>query len=387
MPTAADRLETMRNEFDRGGVDALLDRLIEDLRKEQDFPSLYQALQMRLRRDLGLPMLAPTPTDQLDEEAQRRLELGLVEACKEVGVGMIRAGSIREGFLYLRPVGDRSLVRGELDRVTPDDENIEDLIEILLGEGIDVGRGMRLLVDRMGTCQGITAMESELAHRSREDQAAAATALIENLHSELTATLSGEVAAKEGERPTDKTLRGLIVDRDWLFDDNNYHTDTTHLSAVVRFARVVSDRQVLAKAIDLTHYGSALAPMLQYPGDEPFAEQYPSHRLFFEALVGRRQDEAAKFFAEKAETLRESNFGAYAAETLVDLLDRIGRPREALAAYERFVDPRRPALGIAPDLIELSREAGDFELALSQATQRGGAYELARTLLAAKGER
>lgn len=386
MSTAADRLDSLRNELDRAGVDALLDRLIEDLRKEKDFPALYQALQMRLRRRLGLPLLTPTPTDRLDEELQRKLEVGLVEACKEVGTGLIRAGSIREGFLYLRPVGDRSLVRSELDRVTPDDENSEDLIEILLGEGIDVGRGMRLLIDRMGTCQGITAMESELAQRSREDQAAAATALVDNLHSELMATLSGEIAAKEGERPTDKSLKGLAADRDWLFDDNNYHTDTTHLSAVVRFARVISDRQVLAKAIDLTYYGSALAPMLQYAGDEPFADQYPSHRLFFEALAGKRQDEAVRFFADKAEALRESNFGAYAAETLVDLLDRIGRPQEALAAYERFVDPRRPSLGIAPDLIELSRKAGNFDLALSQAAERGSVYELSRVLLASKGE-
>ena len=56
-----------------------------------------------------------------------------------------------------------------------------------------------------------------------------------------------------------------IAGRDWLFADEAYHIDVSHLSATVRYSILVSDPATLALAVDLTEYGRRLASRLRPP--------------------------------------------------------------------------------------------------------------------------
>ena len=87
-----------------------------------------------------------------------------------------------------------------------------------------------------------------------------------------------------------------MADREWLFQDNAYHIDTTHLASTVRIARVLADPADLRLALDLTEYGRRLSQQFQYQGDEPFVETYPSHALYFQALLGENVEEALAYF-------------------------------------------------------------------------------------------
>src|SRR5262249_31475237 len=179
----------------------------------------------------------------------------------------------------------------------------EDLIEVLLHEGIDIGRGYGLVLERFGTCNAITTYDSSLARRPRAEQAPAAKALLRQVHSDLVASVAADIARQEGQQPKEKTLRELVRDREWLFQENSSHLDTTHLAATVRIARTLSEPDDLRLALDLTEYGRRLSQQFQYAGDEPFTEMYPANALYFQALLGEKIDEALAYFRNKAEML------------------------------------------------------------------------------------
>ena len=190
-----------------------------------------------------------------------------------------------------------------LAKIEPNDENLQDLIEIGLHEGVAPALGYELVLKNYGTCNAITTFEGALTSRPRGDQQAAAGLLLRHLHHELLANVRADIARQEGSEPKQATLAELVADRDWLFADNNYHIDTTHLAATIRFARLLEDPADLALAYDLTEYGRRLSTQFQFAGDEPFADVYPSHGLFFAAQLGRQVDEALAYFRERAKNI------------------------------------------------------------------------------------
>jgi len=273
----------------------------------------------------------------------------------------LERGRIREGWMYLRPVGDKQAAATMLAQIEPDDDNLEELIEVSLREGVDVGRGFGLVLKHYGTCNAITTFEGEIPRQSRPDQQIATGLIVRHLHAELLANLRTDISRQEGAQPAEKTLATLVADRPWLFQELTYHVDTTHLASVVRFARLSEEPAVLELAYDLTEYGRRLHSQFQYPGDEPFTENYPAHGLFFAALLGRQVDEALKYFREKAETVDTHQIGTVAIEIYVDLLARVGRPAEAIEATIKMMPTGQQSLGIAPSLLDLAQRSGDYD--------------------------
>jgi len=345
--------------LDEGGVEAVLQRLAEHLRHQGKYPELFEARKMQVRHRLGLPV-DYRDTGELDEETGRRLEDGLLDACREVGMGLLAAGHVREGWLYMRPVGDRAAVARALADIEVDHGNVESVIEIAFHEAVDVELGFRLILKHFGTCQAITALESSGQQLNRADQRRAAELLVAHLHAELSGNLRAEIARHEAARPAEATLAELVADRDWLFGEYSYHIDTTHLASTVRAARILRDEAPLRLAADLTEYGRCLHDSFQFAGEEPFVDFYPSHRLFYRASLGEQVDEALAFFRDKAETTDVQQHGTFAQEVYVELLARLGRYPEAIEAAIALQRTGVPWLGFAPPLLELSKRAGDY---------------------------
>ena len=271
--------------------------------------------------------------------------------------------------MYLRPVAERREAAELLRPIEATEENLDELVEVLLQEGVDVARGFGLVLEHYGTCNAITTFDSVVTQLSPEDQRKAAEQLVEHLHGELLATVRADIAQQQGDEPAESTLAELVADRDWLFGEHSYHVDTTHLSSVVRCARQLDEPRLLALALDLTAYGRQLHSQFQYQGDEPFGDLYPSHALFFQALLGQTVDEAIDYFQQRARSLDVAEHGTAPVETYIDLLARVGRPQEAIAAHLELMPADMPSLGIAPTLLELSRQAGDYQ-AMIQHCQR-----------------
>jgi hypothetical protein len=195
--------------------------------------------------------------------------------------------------------------------------------------------------------------------------------MVEHIHAELLENVKTDIARQQGSPAQENTLAELVAERDWLFAEDNYHLDTTHLASIVRFALGIEDPAVLRLALDLTEYGRRLAPSYQFPGEEPFRDQYPAAALFFRAQLGEGVDEALAFFREKAETLPFGEVGSMPAEVYIGLLARLGRYREAMDATARLLAPGVRASGFAPSLVELARAGNVFDRLMEISRERG----------------
>src|SRR5262245_43953985 len=91
-----------------GGAEAALQQAADSLRHEKKYHELFEVLKMQVRRRIGLPILYTDSGDSLSESQRGQLEEGLVAACRQVGTLLLRDGQVREGWMYLRPVGEKN---------------------------------------------------------------------------------------------------------------------------------------------------------------------------------------------------------------------------------------------------------------------------------------
>jgi hypothetical protein len=368
----------------RQGVDASLERLIDELRSRRSYHELFEARKMQVRRKLGLPLLYSDSGDQLGAEKRNELEEGLIEACREVGTLLLQDGKLREGWIYLRPVGDRMEAAKLLSAVPADDDNTEELIDVLLREGVDPARGFQLLLETYGTCNAITTFDAEMPRHDKAAQRAAAGLLVRKVHEDLIFNVRADIARQETGHPTENTLAGIVAERDWLFLDNSYHIDTTHLASTVRAARLLENADELRLALDLTAYGRRLSTQFQYPGDEPFGDQYPAGALWFQALLGENVEAAVEFFRQKAETGDPQRDGPLPAEYYVELLTRLERYDEAIAASIKHLPAHQQRAGVCLSLLELAELSGHYHQVLEHTRQQEDLLAFTAALVKAK---
>lgn len=351
-----EKLQTLAGQDTAGAIDAL----VHHFEEQQLYHELFEALKMRLRAKLGLSPAQAEQEEPLDEERELELERGLLDACRVVGEKLVQQGKVREGWMYLRPVGDRKFAAQAMRGIEPNDENVDELLEVLLHEGVDVARGYALSLERMGTCNSITLFESALAGRPRADQMLAAELLVRHVHEELLGNVKRDIEQREEKAPEGRTIEELLKDRTDLLRDGSYHLDTSHVASTVRFARVLDKPETLRLALDISVYGRQLHPQYQYPGEEPFLDLYPASCAFFRALLGQQVDAGIRYFTQKADSVDQEQFGTVAIEVLIDLLSRCGKHAEALEAYRKRLPAGARLVGIAPSLLQLSERLGEF---------------------------
>ncbi len=373
--------DTLPKQLAEQGIDAVFDTVVAELKSQKKYHELFDVLLMRSRKRLGLPVILTTSLDDLDEPLRSQVEEAYLSACREVGALFLGEAKLREAWMYLRPVGDRAQMAEALVKIAPNEENLQDLVEIGLHEGVAPAYGYELVLKNYGTCNAITTFEGALGNRPRADQQAAAGLLLRHLHAELLANVRSDIARQEGREPQESTLAALVENRDWLFADNNYHIDTTHLASTVRFARVLEDPALLEVACDLTEYGARLGKQFQFAGEEPFTDVYPSHRLFFGAQLGRQIDAALEHFRDRAQAVDVNEQGTGAAEVYIALLTRLKRYEGAIEAAASLIPSGVRTSGFAPGLLELSRLAGNYERLMSVCRQRGDLVSYAAGLV------
>jgi hypothetical protein len=358
MGTDRSDFEQLQRALAAGGIDGLLETLAARLAARKQYHELFEALKMRVRCRLRLPLRHGEGVDVLDAEQRAALEDGLLEACRHVGLLLLREGCVRDGWMYLRAVGDRAAVARELAALDVQEERLEELVEVLFHEGVDPPRGLALILRHYGTCDAITALDSSWNRLRTSEQQAAVRLLVEHVHRELTGAVVAHICRTEGCEPRAATLRQLVEQRPWLFENGGYHLDTTHLAAAVRLARVLAEPEALCLAWDLTFYGARLDPQFQFSEEEPFAETYPAHSLFFGALLGERVEEAVEYFRQQAASAPLEPGASLPWEIYVQLLDRLGRTGDAFDALLAYAGRQPHPSRWVPSLLELAGKAG-----------------------------
>ena len=249
--------EQLSNEFAAGGIGAALSIAEKELRDGKRYHELFEVLKMQSREQLGLPLLHQEG-QQTSEEHQRALEDGLISACRDVGFALLDDGQIQDSWVYLRHLNDNDAVLEKVHKLDVNDENLEQIVGLLLYEGLDSAAGYKLVLENYGTCNAITTMQQTMYGRPKEQRQAAGRLLVAHLHNELLENVKAHVEREEGKTPDDERLVPIMENRDFLFADGAYHIDTSHLSSTMQIASELSDNASLELALDLARYGEHL---------------------------------------------------------------------------------------------------------------------------------
>lgn len=383
----ADSLfEQLEQQSTSGGVDAVLDHLISSLQQDKKHHELFEALKMQVRHRAGLPLLYGESGDDLDPKQRTLLEDGLLGACRQVGTGLLEDGRVSEGWMYMRPVGDVAAARELIDKIEVQDDNIDEMVEVLLQEGVDPARGFSVVLQNYGTCNAITTFESVMPQKGKADQRAVAQLLLRHVHQELFTNVKADVAGRQDNEPTATTLAELIAGQEGMFGEHSYHIDTTHLASTTRFSRILENEECLRLALDLTQYGKELHEQFQYEGDEPFTDIYRHHAFYFQALLGENLDEALDHFKERSDNVDTNQWGTVGIETYIDLLARVGKIEEAIAVTIEKIQPGQRTMGLAPSLLELCERSGNYSPLMDACRGSDDVLGFATGLMQAKTE-
>jgi hypothetical protein len=344
------------------GPRAALERLAEHLDSSGDYRALLDALLLRARHELGLPLIASGSLSDLPEPERARFEERYIEVIRLVGGKFLDAGDIPTAWAYFRAIGETDRVaRAILDyRAEGDEDRLGSVIEVAFNHGVNPLRGFELILEHYGTCSSVTAFE-QLPPHDEALRVACAGRLIGRLHRDLVANLRSEIVSRGQLSPPDgASIADLIASHDWLFADESYHVDISHLSSVVRMSILFTDPSMIAMAVDLTEYGRRLSPRLQFDGPPPFERIFEDHGIYLGALLGRDVEGAIAHFRSKViPGDRESGETAIPAQVLVNLLVRLGRLDAALeVATESLAGLPDSALS-CPSVAQLCQRTGD----------------------------
>ncbi len=374
-----------------GGPAAAIDRLVADLDASGDYRALLDALLLKARHELGLSPIAPASTSEIPEPLRSQYEERYVEAIRLVGSKHLAMGDIPTAWAYFRVIGETQPVALAIDEFRPDDDDPDRLgavIEVAFNHGVHPRRGFELILEHYGTCSAITAFEGIPPHDELV-RVACAERLIDRLHRDLSANVRADIVNRGQPAPTEgSSLAEMIAGRDWLFAEDAYHIDVSHLASVVRMSVMARDHLAIAKAADLAEYGRRLSPRLQYEGNPPFDRTYDDHRLYLHALLGEHIEEALALFRSRLGepgTLGEDGDSAVAtmaAQVLVNLLARLGRLDEAIEVSSEYLAGLADVSLFCPTVAQLCQRARNPARLAEIARHRGDPVQYAIALLA-----
>jgi hypothetical protein len=357
-PTIFDDLHQCLTE---AGPDAAIERLCAVLRDRKDYTALFYALLLKKRHELGVSPVPTGPSQDLPEEVHGPYEDAIRAAARLVGQLYLDEGNIPHAWIYFRMIGDPEPVARALEQVQPaEGEDIQPVIEIAYHHGVNPRKGFDLILERYGICNAITTVTSQEMSLPGDVREYCLTRLVRALYHELLERLKGEIVRREGAAPDPATIGDLMAGRDWLFEDDFYHIDISHLGAVVQMSMYLPAGEELNMARQLCGYGTRLSPRFQQPGDSPFQDMYRDYAVYLAILAGENVEQNLDHFRAKIETADPETDGTRPAEVLVNLLLRLDRPAEALAVGRRHLTKVENRSLLCPGITELCQRAHDY---------------------------
>lgn len=308
-------------------------------------------------------------------------------AARAVGQHFLDDKNLVNAWPYFRMIGEPGPIAKALETYEPseaDEEAFPSILELAIQQGANPERGFALLLKKYGLCNAITALGQSFPHGGVVRQKAV-TLLVDALYSDLRNSLAVHKKELEGTAPPDDASIAQILEGcDGLTTDDSYHIDVSHLSSVVQYALEMPAGETTKKVVDLCVYGSRLATRFQPTNDPPFEEGHKDYLAFYRALNGIDTEAGLNRFRMKAESVDNSAENTAPAEVYVHLLAQLGRHKEALEAYARYLTQANPRQLACPLPTELARQAGDYVGLAELCLRRGDAvgYAVAKAAAA-----
>lgn len=377
--------DDLQQTLEREGGQAAIDKLCTQLREQKDYTNLFYALLMKKRHELGVLPIPTAPAQALPQHVHAEYENTIRDAGQLAGKLFLEEGNIPGAWAFYRMLGDSEPVREALDKVVlVDGEDCQPLVDIAYQQGVHPKKGFDLVLESFGICSAITMVGGGEFPHGPEVRDYCIRRLVRALHNELIQRLSTEIERVQNFRPTAKSVPELIAGRDWLFADDLYHIDISHLGSVVQMSMHLPQSEELQLARELCEYGQHLSPRFQFNTDPPFENQYRDYGVYLAILAGDRVEEGLAHFRAKVESTTPEEVGTYPAEVLVNLLVKVGRDKEALNVARRYLTTADPRRLTCPGIIELCEKTGDFQVLAEVSREQDNAVHFVAGLLASK---
>jgi len=362
--------------LESGGEQAVFDVLAQTFLQDKDYGKLFQLRVLRKRFELGLPLIQSGPGEDIPADKRSEYERAFVQAAREAGELFLAMNDIPRAWPYFRAIGESAPVVAAIER-TEEHENMAGIIEIAYQEQIHPRKGFELILKHYGICRAIS---SVFQYPTREGRQDCVGLLIKSLHRDLLSNLKRVVAQKEEVAPETGSISDLIAGRAWLFEDNCYYIDTSHVVSVMQYGLELDDRELLALALELAEYGSQLGEMFQRCGNPPF-ETFADYAAYFRTVLDKDVEAGLAHFRGKMADCDPNEYGTTPAQVLVGLLSRLERYPEAIRVsmeHLKDVDPNQQA---CPSVLQLCQWAGDFEQLRRIASEQGDVLSFTAGLL------
>lgn len=362
--------DELRARLKDSGPAAAIEHLCTALRESGDYAKLFYALLLQKRVEMGVSPIPTSSANDMSDPQQQQYEDAIRAACRTVGQLFLDAGNIPAAFGYMRMIGELDPVRAAIEEHQPgEDEDVQTLIDVAFNQGVHPHKGFDLILERYGICNAITTISNFDPGPNLEPRHYAIRRLVRSLHEQLIERLRSAIEQEQGFAPSGNTIHALIEGRDWLFTDDLYYTDTSHLSSVVQMSVELDTKEELILARELCAYGRRLSPSLQYAGTPPFEKLYDDVDMFLGILLGENVEEGIEHFRAKI-TADPDGPDLFAAEVMVRLLVRLNRLDDALTIARQYfvtVDERQLS---CPGVFELAQRTQNFAALAETARER-----------------
>lgn len=349
----------------RGDAGAAFEQLAGRFRRDKQYRPLLDVRLMQARFELGLPLVSTSRIGDVPKVQQEAYQNAYAGAAREVGELILADGNIPQAWPYFRAIGDTAPIIQALDAFEASDPNTPEshealgaAIHIAFHEGIHPRKGFELILKHYGLCRALTMFSG---YPGREGRQESLRLLVRSLHDQLVSNLTRAIADVEGAPPESRSVTALIEGRDWLFANNAQHTDSSHIAPVLKFSAELDDTDTLRLAVEIADYARHLGPLFQYADEPPFENTYTDHGVYLSALAGEDANRAVRHFEDKAAGADPHRDGSRPAEVLVELLIRLSRYDDAIAAFQRYLGDVAPEDLSCPSLVQLCQMARDFE--------------------------
>jgi hypothetical protein len=377
--------DELQRTFAAEGPAAAVERLCTWLREQKDYTNLFYALLLKKRHELGVSPLPTGPAQDLPESAHTPYEEGIREAARLVGGLYLDEDDIPQAWPYFRMIGEPRPVADALERHhLRDDEDVQPLIQVAFYEGAHPRKGFDWILEHSGICNAITTLSTVDLSQSPEVRRYCIQQLVRSLYEELSERLTADIAEQAGTLPASRSVGAMVAAQPGLCADGYAYIDISHLNSVVQMSIHLEPGDELNLARELCAYGRCLPSQPPFIGDPPFEDQYRAYGLYLDALAGDHTEEALAYFRRQAEEADPQTVGTYPAEVLVNLLLRLNRPAEALAAARRFLAAVTDRRLSCPTIPELCRLANDYHTLTEVARAQGDAVHFVAGLIAGR---
>jgi len=367
------------------GTSAAVELLCQDLKERKDFTALFYALLMKKRLDLGVSPIPTGPAQDLPQNIHGPYEEAVRDAARVAGRLYLDDGNIPGAWAFFRMIGEPAPVREALEKAEPKPgEESAALIDIAFHQGVHPTKGFDWVLEHNGICNAITMLSSQDGSHDPAAREYSIKRLVRALHADLVQNLASHIERVQNFRPSSNDIYELIAGRDWLFAEDSYHIDVSHLSSVVQLSMNLPVSEELELARQLCEYGTHLSSRLQFTADWPFEHHFKDYAVYLSILADDNVEEGLAHFRNKVESADVEEMGTFAAEIYVNLLVRSGRDQEALAVARRYLAKADGQRLSCPGIVELCEKTGDYQTLAQVAREQNNAVHFLAALLAGK---